>query len=58
MGVVLVRNLFGTWSVSRRHSPQPTIVSTLRRQLSWSHFKQLIYLEADVVRRRPFAVGG
>jgi predicted nuclease of restriction endonuclease-like (RecB) superfamily len=30
--------------------PNPEIVSALRRQLSWSHFKQLIYLPDDLKR--------
>lgn len=30
--------------------PDPEIVSTLRRQLSWSHFKQLIYMEEELKR--------
>ncbi|MFP2898531.1 PDDEXK nuclease domain-containing protein [Corallococcus sp. 4LFB] len=30
--------------------PSPEIVSALRRQLSWSHFKQLIYIEDELKR--------
>src|SRR5262245_34459640 len=30
--------------------PEPAIVSALRRQLSWSHFKQLIYIEDELKR--------
>jgi len=30
--------------------PDETIVSTLRRELSWSHFKALIYLDDDLKR--------
>ena len=30
--------------------PDPEIVSALRRQLSWSHFKQLIYMEGELKR--------
>lgn len=34
--------------------PRPEIVSALRRQLSWSHFRELIYLE-DPLRREFYA---
>lgn len=30
--------------------PDAEIVSTLRRQLSWSHFKQLIYIPDELKR--------
>jgi len=30
--------------------PQPEIVSTLSRQLAWSHFKEIIYLKDDLKR--------
>jgi hypothetical protein len=30
--------------------PQPEIVSTLSRQLAWSHFKEVIYLKDDLKR--------
>lgn len=30
--------------------PEPEIVSALRRQLSWSHFKQLIYMQDELKR--------
>ncbi|HKQ68783.1 MAG TPA: DUF1016 N-terminal domain-containing protein [Polyangiaceae bacterium] len=30
--------------------PEPEIVSTLRRRLSWSHLKQLIYFEDELKR--------
>lgn len=30
--------------------PEPEIVSALRRQLSWSHFKQLVYIEDELKR--------
>jgi hypothetical protein len=28
--------------------PEPEIVATLRRQLSWGHFKELIYIEDEL----------
>lgn len=34
--------------------PDPEIVSALRRQLSWTHFKRLIYLE-DPLKRDFYA---
>ena len=34
--------------------PDEAIVSTLRRQLSWSHFKQLIYMD-DPLKRKFYA---
>jgi hypothetical protein len=33
-----------------RAFPNSEIVSALRRQLSWSHFKQLIYMEDELKR--------
>jgi predicted nuclease of restriction endonuclease-like (RecB) superfamily len=33
-----------------RAFPSPEIVSALRRQLSWSHFKQLIYMDDELKR--------
>ncbi len=33
-----------------RAFPSPEFVSALRRQLSWSHFKQLIYMEDELKR--------